>query len=446
MTDGINTRELILSILLSVNRDGEYSHLAIGNILDKYRYLDRKDKSFIRMVAEGTIERKLTLDFIISRYSTIKVNKMKPVIREILRMSTYQMKFMDQIPDSAVCNEAVKLAGRKGFHNLKGFVNGVLRSMARDEEEIEYPDDSVRYSMPSWLCDAFQTWYGPQKAQKMMAASIGKRPLTIRCNLRKNTPDELKRLLMEEECTVEESGVLKEAFYLSGMPSLTGLACFQQGRFAVQDISSILAGIVAAPEKGSHIIDVCAAPGGKSIHLAGMMEDTGTVDARDLSDYKIGLIRENMERIGCTNMTLRVQDALVLRKEDIALADLVVADLPCSGLGVLARKSDLKYRIQPEDLDALVLLQRKILKVVSQYVKPGGILLYSTCTVNPAENIENVKFIEKELPFERVSVKEYLPKGFEQVEGEQGCIQLLQGIDPCDGFFIAKLQRRKGDL
>lgn len=441
MTERTNTRELILSILLSVSRDGEYSHMAIRSVLDKYRYLDRKDRAFIQMTAEGTIERRLTLDYIISQYSTVKTGKMKPVIREILRMSVFQMKFMDQIPASAVCNEAVKLAKKKGFHNLTGFVNGVLRNIARDETPVEYPDDSVRYSMPDWLCSAFTKWYGEEKAGKMMKASLEKQPLTVRCSRSRNTPEELAGCLAEEGVLDRQSSLCSDVFYLKNAP-VPELASFREGRFAVQDLSSVLAGIAAAPEKGAEIIDVCAAPGGKSLHLADLLEGTGCVQARDISDYKMRLIQENVERMGHKNVVVRQKDALTLYQEDVKSADLVVADLPCSGLGVLARKSDLKYRITQEDLTSLASLQWEILQIVSQYVKPGGFLLYSTCTVNPSENMENVYLIEKNLPFERVSVVENMPEGLKGAVPETGCVQLLQGVDPCDGFFIAKFRRR----
>ncbi len=439
----MNSRELILSILLIVEQNGEYSHIAIRNVLDKYRYLDRKDRAFIQIVAEGTIERKLTLDYMISCYSTVKVKKMKPVIREILRMSVYQMKFMDHIPVSAICNEAVNLAKKKGFSNLKGFVNGILRNMARDEKDWEYPDPSIRYSMPQWIYDSFVSWYGEDYAGKMAESSLMKPLLTIRCCHMKNTPKELKLLLEAEGCEVLESGILEDVFYLQHFSSLTELKSFREGRFMVQDLSSVLAGVAASPKKGSRVLDVCAAPGGKSLHLADMMEGTGSIEARDISENKAAMIRENSARISCDNISVRIQDALVLRQEDIGSADLVIADLPCSGLGVLARKSDLKYRIQPEDLETLAQLQRDILTVVSQYVKPGGTLLYSTCTVNPGENIENVRFIEKELPFSRAGIQECLPEGIDALSKEEGCVQLLQGINPCDGFFISKFTRDK---
>lgn len=442
----INARELILSVLLSIDRDGEYSHVAVRNVLDKYRYLDRRDRAFIQTVTEGTVERKMTLDYVISKYSSVKTDKIKPVILEILRMSVYQLKFMDHIPASAVCNEAVKLAQKKGFYNLKGFVNGILRNIAREENGTEYPDPSIRYSMPQWLFDSFVKWYGAEYAERMAESSLEKRPLTIRCCHMKNTPEELKALLTEEGCTVSDSGILKDVFYLERFSSLTELTAFREGCFTVQDLSSVLAGVIAGPRKGSRIIDVCAAPGGKSLHLADMMEGTGNVDARDLSEYKASMIRENIRRVSCENVTVRVQDALTLREEDVGRADMVIADLPCSGLGVLAGKSDLKYRIRPEDLTVLAELQRNILTTVSKYVKPGGILLYSTCTVNPGENIENVKFIEEELPFKRVDIAENLPKEIGETQGERGCIQLLQGVNPCDGFFIAKFQRQSEDL
>ena len=439
----VNTRELILYILLEVNKNGEYSHIAIRNVMDKYQFLDKKDRSFIKIVSEGTIERKLSIDFMISQYSSVKINKMKPVIREILRMSVYQMKYMDQVPVSAICNEAVKLASSKGFKNLKGFVNGVLRNMARDEKEVFFPDLSTRYSMPQWIVTLLVDTYGEEITENILKSSLVQKKTTIRCNMQKQSVEELTEMLMKEGVTLQKAPLVENALTLLEYDSIARLDSFKKGCFSVQDLSSMLVGMIANPKEGNHVIDVCAAPGGKSLHIAELLKNTGLVLARDLTEYKVSMIREGIERMGFANIQAQIVDALVLNEEDIESADLVIADLPCSGLGVMGRKNDLKYRMTEESMVELVELQRNILKIVSNYVKPGGILIYSTCTINPNENVGNVSFITEQLPFLPVSFEEELPEELRGGTATKGYLQLLQGNHPCDGFFISKFEKKE---
>lgn len=442
MTETVNTRELILSILLEVNKEGSYSHLVIRNVLDKYRFLDQRERSFIKRVSEGVIERKLTLDYLISRVSTVKPAKMKPVIREIIRMGVYQLKFMDQIPASAVCNESVKLAEKKGFRNLKGFVNGVLRNIDRMEMPDQYPDWEKQYSMPSFLCSLFADAYGSRTAEKMIQASLQSQKMYIRINRLRNSPEKCQEILSEEQVQTHRFSFWDDVLEIEGSHGLTTLQSFRNGCYTVQDLSSILVGHVANVKNGMTVIDVCAAPGGKTFHVAELMENTGLVISRDLTEKKTALIQEGMERLSLHNIKVQTLDATTFRKEDVGLADLVIADLPCSGLGVLARKNDLKYRIQEEDLKNLQALQQKILCNIVQYIKPGGHLIFSTCTVNPSENIENRNYIIHQLGLVPESIEELLPAFCKGRTGNEGYIQLLQGVDPCDGFFISKFEKR----
>lgn len=439
----VNTRELILYILLEVNKNGEYSHIAIRNVMDKYQFLDKKDRSFIKIVSEGTIERKLSIDYMISQFSSVKINKMKPVIREILRMSVFQMKYMDQVPVSAICNEAVKLASSKGFKNLKGFVNGVLRNMARDEKEVIFPDLSTRYSMPQWIVTMLVDTYGEERTENILKSSLVHTKTTIRCNTQKQSVEELTEMIRKEGVTLKKAPLVEDALTLLEYDSIARLDSFKKGCFSVQDLSSMLVGMIANPKEGSHVIDVCAAPGGKSLHIAELLKNTGLVLARDLTEYKVSMIREGIERMGFTNIQAQIVDALVLQEEDIESADLVIADLPCSGLGVMGRKNDLKYRMTEESMEELVTLQRNILKIVANYVKPGGILIYSTCTINPNENIGNVAFITEQLPFSPVSFEDELPEELKGGTATKGYLQLLQGNHPCDGFFLSKFKKEQ---
>ena len=425
-------RELVLETLLLITRDGEYSHIALKNVLDKYQYLEKKERAFITRVVDGTLERMIELDYIINQYSKVKVNKMKPVIRTILRSAVYQIKYMDSVPDSAVCNEAVKLAAKKGFGNLKGFVNGVLRNISRGLGDIKYPDRadtvsylSVTYSLPEWLVSQWLSVYDAETVERMGEEFLKEKRVTIRCNTDRIAPEELEKKLKLEGVSAEPVKDLPYAFYIAGYDYLAKLPSFQEGLFYVQDISSMQVAEWAAPEKNDYVIDVCAAPGGKALHLAEKLQGTGHVEARDLTDYKVGLIEENIERSGLSNIEAVCHDATVKEEGSIQKADIVIADLPCSGLGVLGKKPDLKYKMTPQMQEELVQLQRQILAVVQQYVKPGGKLIYSTCTIDRAENEENAAWFADQYPqFKKMREKQILP-----------------GRDAGDGFYIAMFRK-----
>ena len=406
MTKSVNEREIVLAVLMEVTEKGAYSHLILRDVLDKYQYLDKRERAFITRVTEGTLEHMIEIDYILDQFSKVKVKKMKPVIRNILRSGVYQLKYMDTVPDHAVCSEAVRLAARKGFSGLRGYVNGVLRNTVRDFQE--------------------------------------EKPLVIRCCLNRISPEKLTERLRAEGVTVTVHPYLPYALEISGYDYLEGLESFREGLFAVQDVSSMLVAEIADPGPDARVIDVCAAPGGKALHMAEKLEGTGYVDARDLTPRKVEMIRENISRTGLENIGAKVQDAAVFDGESEEKADIVIADLPCSGLGVLGKKTDLKYKASPEGTEALVHLQREILSCVQRYVKPGGTLVYSTCTVDPAENMDNVYwFLQKYPEFRQDDIRGRLcPELREDVQGE-GCLQLLPGIHKTDGFFIAGMVRRK---
>ncbi len=440
MTNAINIRELVLEILMQVTREGEYSHLVIRSVLEKYQYLEKQERAFLTRVSEGTLEHMIELDYIINQFSKVKVNKMKPVIRNIMRMSVYQLKYMDSVPASAACNEAVKLAKRKGFSSLSGFVNGVLRNIARNLDQITYPKEeedpvqflSVCYSMPEWIVTKWIRDYGMEQTKETLSAFLTDAPIMIRTNCTKISPDALEERLKSEHVTVkkvtlEDAKELDYAFLISDFDYLNALTSFQEGLFYVQDISSMMVAEYADPKEGDVVVDVCAAPGGKSIHIAEKLNGTGMVFARDLTEYKVSLIEENIARHQLANIRAQQQDALVLDESMIGKADIVVADLPCSGLGVMRKKTDIKYKMDEAKQKDLEKLQREMLAVVQKYVRAGGTLLYSTCTINRGENEENAAWFLKEYPeFELVKSKQFFPKK------EYG-----------DGFFLAKFIRKK---
>lgn len=442
-TNQENLRDIACDILLEIEREQIPSHMAIRQMLEKYQYLSNRERRFISRLTRGTLERRVTLDWMIEQFSKVKVKKMKPVIRTILRMSAYQIKYMDSVPVSAVCNEAVKIAKKRGFKNLSGFVNGVLRSMSRNPEKLEpsKEDMVIYYSQPEWLVNYWSQCYGRENARKMFEYFLKDQPLTVRICKNRLTAEEFKSRMENRQVTAVQNSLVPEAFELKGYDYLGALPEFQEGLCTVQDVSSMLAVKAAGIKPSDKVIDVCAAPGGKSIQASELLED-GEITARDLTENKVALIEENIFRMGAEHIQAECQDALEFVAEDEGMADVVIADLPCSGLGVIGRKPDIRYRMTREDMKSLAELQREILTVVSRYVKPGGILVYSTCTVNPEENEENVRWFLENFPFESESLKGLLPDEICGENSEAGYIQLFPGEHGTDGFFISRFRRR----
>ena len=438
-------RLIILEAMLLIEKDG--AKYVIANVLDKYSYLDIQDRRFIKRILEGTLERRIELDYIIDSFSKVKVNKLKPVIRNILRMGIYQLKYMDSVPASAVCNEAVKLAEKKGFRNLKGYVNGVLRNVARNLNAIEYPGDtitklSVTCSCPKWLCEWLVNQYGEGNTETILLDSLEQSPLHIRVNNSKISVRELKDMLTHEGLLVESVLNIEDMLSIKNVDSIESLKSFNRGLFQVQDISSVLVGKIAGIEKNAVVFDVCAAPGGKTVHALDILQGTGEVFSFDVSENKTELIRENVNRCGFKNVIIEERDALCEYPEYFEKADVLIADLPCSGLGVLRRKNDIKYNVTIDGLKELAQLQRQMLTNVSRYVKPGGIMIFSTCTINPGENVDNYRWILENLPFDYVDFFDYLPEQLRKNEAKCGYLQLVQGLDGTDGFFISKFRKK----
>ena len=431
----INTREIVLDCLLEILEKKQYSHYVMKQVLDKYGYLDKRERSFIKRVTEGCIERCMELDYILDSFSKVPVKKMKPLIRNLMRMSVYQIFYMDGTPDSAVCNEAVKLAGKRGFSSLKGFVNGVLRNIARSKDKVVYPSKekdfinylSVTYSMPLWIVKMWTERFGREKTEQILQGLLTERPVTVRveeslnCEKKENLLNEMKKAGISYAQIKE----LPYAYELQNVDRVELIPGFAEGLLMVQDAGSMAIIEAADIQKNQNIIDVCGAPGGKAIHAAGKMQNTGFVTVRDISQRKVGMMEDNIARSGYTNIKAEVFDATVLDKASVEQADVVIADLPCSGLGVIGRKADIKYRVQPEDVASIAALQKEILSVVRQYVKPGGKLVYSTCTLTEEENETNTKWFLQNYPFEKVTERLLIP-----------------GVDGTDGFYMAVFVRK----
>lgn len=445
-----NPRESALDVLIKVDKKEELSHIAISNVLEKYQFSEKRDRAFFTRLVEGTLERQITIDYVGDQFSKTKIRKCKPLIRALLRMGIYQILYMDQVPDSAACNEAVKLAKKRGFSRLSGFVNGVLRNISRNKDTIKYPSRdkdlvkylSVTYSIPEWIIRFFMRTYDNDTVEKIIASYLEEKKTTLCCLISKGGKDAIALELKEEGVTVEDGDLIENAVKIKDYDFLYRLRAFREGKCYVQDESSMLCAKLSGVKEGDFVMDLCSAPGGKSMYVADQLRGSGKVLSRDLTEYKTDLIEDNIDRMGFTNMTSEVFDATILDEEHIEAADVVIADVPCSGLGIMGKKNDIKYHISEEGMKDLTKLQRQIMKNAVQYVKHGGTLIYSTCTINPAENEENFRWIVDNFDFEAVDLRDELPENLKIDTAKDGYIQLLPGIHPCDGFFIGKLRRK----
>ena len=381
MSQTVNTREIVLYLLLSIEKGEDFSHKLLKNTLDKYDYLDRKDKAFMKRILEGTLERGRYIDFCIDAYANTPVRKMKPLIRVLMRMSVYQLLYMDTVPDRAVCNEAVKLCAKRKFINLKGFINGTLRKIASEKEKLPIPskDNIVEYlsiihSMPEWIVEKFIKEIGEEQTKLVLESFLETKPVTIR--FKQSLQKDIEEELLEEmkECGIEytKNQYLQKVYALTHLDGMHQVPGFNKGLLTVQDVSSMLAVEICGIKEGDFVLDVCAAPGGKSILAAEYTKSSGRVLARDLTEMKTSFIEENAGRMMIDNIDVEVYDATILDNNMLEKADIVIADLPCSGLGIMGKKRDIKLHVTQDSLIELGCLQKIILDNVVKYVKPGG--------------------------------------------------------------------------
>ena len=451
----VNEREVVLDMLLSL-REGKLSHTILKDTLDSYLYLDKSSRGFITRLYEGTIEKRLYLDFIINGYSKTPVKKMKPIIMLLLEISVYQLFFMDRVPDSAAINEAVKLTKKRGFTGLSGFVNGVLRNIARNKESIVLPDKNkdiityleIKYSTPKAVVEYFIKDYGSEKTEEILEAFEEKRPLTARAT--KGDREELIKKLEGEGVKTGSDTIFPESVRILELDSLSYLESFEEGDFVIQDESSQFIGKIVGLPKGARVLDLCAAPGGKSLLFA-EMEEVDEIISCDISESKTELIEDNIRRIGTDKIRTKVNDASLYNPDFVDGFDLVICDLPCSGLGIMGRKRDIKYNVSRDKIRELAILQKKILENAARYVKKGGRLIYSTCTMTKAENEENFTFISEFKGFSSVDfsdkIRGYVDryKDGERLvnEAKKGFIRLFPGELGTDGFFISEFMREE---
>lgn len=448
MQEQINIRELVMEMLLEVTKKNAYSHVMIREVLDKYDYLSTQEKSFMKRVFEGTLERMIQIDYVINQFSKVEVRKMKPVIRVIMRMSVYQILFMESVPDSAACNEAVKLAKKKGFSTLTGFVNAVLRNVARNKDAIRYPDASkdrenylcVVYSMPQWIIDLWKKQYDMDTIESILQGLLEEHPVTIRLRA-VDRLSEISEAVEQRGGRMIQHPYISNAYLLEKTDNLKQLPGYEDGAFMVQDVSSMLAVTCLGLKDNSKVLDICAAPGGKSMMAYDLMHGTGSIEARDVSEKKVWLMQDNFDRCQMDNVKAVVYDATKSDEALIGQMDYVICDLPCSGLGIMGKKRDIKYNILPESIGEIIALQEDILEKAVSYLKPGGRLLFSTCTINKKENEDHVTLLSEKYKLTSVSLDEYLPDELCCETTKKGYIQLLPGIHKTDGFFISVFEK-----
>ena len=390
----------------------------------------------------------MTLDYLIGHFSRIHIKNLSAEVLNILRIAAYQILFLEKIPHSAAVNEAVNCAAKsKKTAKAKGFINGVLRSLVRSLDDLPMPDPkraplqalSIEVSIPAWILEMWIKSYGRKNTEAMIEAFQKKSPLYIRVNTTKTTAEELKTILREEGVTAETVSLLPDALSVKGTGAVDHLKSFQEGLFHVQDLSSQLCCHLLSPKPGETVADLCAAPGGKTFTIAELMDNRGKVLSFDKYKGKVGLIRKGAARLGLTCVEAWIRDS-ENPEEELLSADRVLCDAPCAGLGIIGRKPEIRYKDKAE-LENLPQLQYTILEQAARQVKPGGILAYSTCSLNPAENGEVAERFLKEHPEFSPLVIE-LPKGVRRgIKEPENQLTLLPHINGTDGFFIALFRR-----
>lgn len=442
-------REAALKILIEVNENGAYSNIALNKHFssDELRDIDR---SFVTELVYGTVKWKLTLDRVIAAYSNIKMEKLSKWILNILRLGAYQILYMTRVPNSAACNESVNLAGRYGHKASSGFVNAVLRNIARNGPEVAIPSReqdlighlSVRYSYPKWLVEKYIGLFDADFAESLLDAGNGTPELTLRANTLRVTPEELVEALKTEGVEAVAGKYVQDAVVLKSTTAVTRLKAFQDGLFQVQDESSMLPATVLAPEAGEIVLDACSAPGGKTTHIAQLMHNKGTIIASDIHEHKLKLIDSAAARLGIDIVKSELHDAALPDSSNEKAFDRILLDAPCTGLGIIRRKPDIKWARETKDIESITALQRTLLQAVSGALKPGGILVYSTCTILPEENEDVIRnFIESNDDFVPDDIAPFLPPALAGYA--RGCtLQLYPNRDGIDGFFMARLRRK----
>ena len=431
-----SARQTAFEILNKIQRDNSYSNLALDHALDKAD-TDNKDKKFVSALVYGVTERRITLDYNLSLYLSQPVKKLKPEVLTALRLGAYQILFMDKIPVSAAVNESVKLAKKNGAAFASGLVNAVLRKIISNGLKTD-GSMSVNYSAPEWLCDMWCKSYGRENAEKLLEASFGAVDTVLRVNTEKIDADNLINLLAEEGFDCEIGGNVENSAVVKSGGAVHKTEAYKNGLFHVQDAASQLCCKALGVQENETVIDICAAPGGKSFTLAENMKNTGRIISCDIYEHRLKLISDGAERLGLTNIETVRNDGNVFNP-DFPLADKILCDVPCSGLGVIRKKPEIRFK-KSEEVDKLQDLQYSIMCISSRYLKIGGVMVYSTCSLNPNENEKIVeKFLTEHDNFEGVRVLSDISR----YGVDTDYLTLMPHIHGCDGFFISAFRRIK---
>lgn len=442
---------LALNTLQDVTRSDAYASIALGNRLRESK-LDQRDKDLVTELVYGTLERLLSIDYMLD--ARMERPNADSLVRDILRVGAYQILYLTRIPGSAAVDESVKLAKAMQREPFAGFINAVLRTLLRDKEAgtLGWPDpegDPVRYlsvmhSMPEWIVARLIDAYGMDEAERIAGYRPDEeRTMTVRRTKEMVTPAAFEAMMTQKGWTWKPAR-LEGCYYVSGIGDVGIDKAYLEGLYSIQGEGSVLAAMAVSPRRAGNILDACAAPGGKTACIAALMEGTGRVHAWDIHEHRVEMIRSMVKRLRLYSVRPAVRDAAVLREELLLSMDAVLVDAPCTGFGVMLSKPDVKSRQSEESLAALVEVQKALLDTCCQYVKPGGTLVYSTCTILPEENSGQVeRFLERHPEFtpDGDGLREALPEFIR--DRVEGCMLQLQAHrDHVEGFFIARMRRR----
>ena len=438
-----NLRKTAANMLLNIEKNGAYINIEM-NKLRNGNIHSEKDIRLIGEIVNGVIKRKITLDYVISLHSSTKLKKIAPYVLNVLRIGVYQLLFMDKIPPNAAVDECVKIIKKSSVSRLSGYVNAVLRAVNKEDisnlSDKTAEDLSIKYSYPLWLTERWTKSFGLSFTKELLISLNKKSPLYVRCNTLVNSIDELKKSLEEAGVEYEEVKLkgFKDYNYSFKLPNIKDISLvpgFSEGGFYIQDVAASLAAYLLEPKENDFIIDLCAAPGGKSLFIADLIKNKGKIISCDIYEHKLKLISENALKCRATSITPTLNDACVLNKEWLGKADRVLCDVPCSGFGIIRKKPDIKYARCEDDIKELSSLSLSILENAAKYLKPEGVLVYSTCTIEKEENEEVInKFLKNH--------SEFSIYPFGDGEYDDGFYTSYPNITDTDGFFICRLRKQ----
>ncbi len=431
-------------VLSAAQTEGAYVNLAITDVLGKMQ-MSSADKALAAAIAYGCVKYRLYLDYIIAKFSSLKLKKLSAPVLILLRIGVFQILKLDRVPDSAAVDECVRLAGKLAYRS-KGFINGILRSVVREKENIALPLDAVQrlgilYSFPEELTRHFIDLYGIERTEALLSAFCEPPKMHVRVNTLKTSVAAVREALSPAGVSVAD-GAYDDALVLSGT-DITALETYKNGEITAQGAGSMCAVRALGAKKGDTVLDLCAAPGGKSVYIAQRAQDECTLKAFDIHNHKIDLILQTAARMGIKSITAAQADASVCKSELAQTADCVLVDAPCSGLGIIGKKPDIKYGWSKEKEEELASLQLAILDAAATYVKPGGTLVYSTCTIGETENLSVVRaFLKKHSVFALADMSDALPDGVGKPSAKEGYAAFFPDTDGMDGFFVCKMKRK----